>query len=774
MNIKRYSALYTWSHPLIDVVIAHNDGAVSLAVTWDGLDADMAGPEGCQYQWTVVRQVIEALPVGHWLEFHLWRYHDNGAAQEYLRHLDRAPRKSTFSRVIREAIAEHLGPRMLVNKTVLIIGKLPSTPTARLKRELKRQYATAQALVHLAQEIVHMLPGARIANALEYLNILHQSYDETAPRVHQFDPFMSVAEQVVVVAPQPISGGVRIDKNRKKILYFHFYPDALPGWVLPLASSPLSFHVSQVVLSAETEKALRLSERAHKLTESTLGKRGRERQLAMLSDMQAFQQVVSHNHLSVHRNTFIVSLSLSEGGGSDKSVAQVVQWLNSAGGRVRHDDFIQIPFMRVIQPGQGYRSILWRHDHIKQIAHMAPVQVFRAGSTFLESLRIGFAGQSIAFDYTQQAVAHGFTVAMTGAGKGVDKVATIIETFPFGVDWYVLEMGSTYQWVVEALGGAYTQLDPDHAAVNPLPPRSALIGGLNPLLAAGTLNILAFLLTDGRTDLDFHEAAVGSIALTALYAVQDKPDPGLIDLLETLDSLSFATVEQTQAAQRMSANLHSFFETPEGRLFCRQDNIPLTTGICGVDLKEVDRASPKLLTFYIVFLSLRFLSLAFSNRCPSRVLLDEIHRLVAHAPLVIRRLVSEIARMGRKEAAAIDIVTQGLAEIDLLETEIVNSMPLRSLLYRTDGYDEIARRIGMPKAAVDVWRSFPYPMQLRWRPALRAVGTEYFGVRLTFPQIVMDLADTTPSGLDKKKHIGRTIQDPLARLAAFRDDPSCL
>jgi hypothetical protein len=217
----------------------------------------------------------------------------------------------------------------------------------------------------------------------------------------------------------------------------------------------------------------------------------------------------------------------------------------------------------------------------------------------------------------------------------------------------------------------------------------------------------------------------------------------------------------------MSANLHSFLETPEGRIFARRDNVQISPGISGIDLRDVDRASPKLLTFYLVFLCLRFLNLAFAKTGQARVLLDEIHRFVAHAPEVLRRLVSEIARMGRKEAAAIDIVTQGLAEIDVLEKEIVNSMPLRSLLYRSDGWDVIAGRIAMPSRAVAIWRQLPYPLNLPWRPAVRSVGSDYFGVRLTFPPELLAIADTTPEGLIRKDAIGARVTDPLERLAQW-------
>ncbi|MEO8342525.1 MAG: hypothetical protein ABI536_01795, partial [Gallionella sp.] len=212
----------------------------------------------------------------------------------------------------------------------------------------------------------------------------------------------------------------------------------------------------------------------------------------------------------------------------------------------------------------------------------------------------------------------------------------------------------------------------------------------------------------------------------------------------------------------------SFLETTEGRIFARPDNLVLSEGITGVDLKEVDRASPKLLKFYLVFLALRFNHLAFARRNPARVLLDEMHKFVAIAPDVVGKLISELARMGRKDAAAIDLVTQGVAEIDIIEAEVLNSMPLRTLLFRSDGHDQIASRIAMPAGPLEIWKRYPYPLNFDWRPAIKSVGQDYYNLHLTFPNILLDLSATSPADLDLKDQISATVSDPLQRLHLFR------
>ena len=766
LGARRYCDIYTWSHALSETALAHGDGAVSLAILWNGLDAEFADDAGRAREWATIGRVLERLPEGYWLEFHLWRERNPAAVGQYLAHYEKAPRKSAFAGALRSEMADHLAPYILVNTVALIVGRLPKME-AGVRRALNGQAQRAVELETLGVEIAALLPGGRLATVLEYAGLIQQSYDK-GPAPSALEPWLSLAEQLIAVPPRPGKRLLDVDGHIRRVFYLHLYPDIDPAWILPSVSGAISLHVSQVIMPATTERALRASERADRLAQGAMARKGRERQVAALRDMQGFRQQVADHDRRVHRNAYTVCVDLDDV--LPQALTRLVESLQGKGGRVRDDDFVQLPFFRTSQPGQGYRSPIWRPDHDALIAAMAPAQVFRTGSLHHESLRLGLASQPLAFDYSHQAVAHGFTVAMTGAGKGVDKVATIVETYPFGIDWYVLEIGSTYRWAIEALGGRYTRLDPGAAAVNPLPPRAQAIAGLDPLLASGTLNILAFILTDGRTLLDFHEAAAGAAALMRLYRNASATDPGLADLLASLENLDDVSPKQRQASRVMAANLHSFLETPEGRIFAGQDNVQISPGISGIDLKDVDRASPKLLTFYLVFLCLRFLNLAFAGRNQARVLLDEIHRFVAHAPGVLSRLVSEIARMGRKEAAAIDIVTQGLAEIDLMEKEIVNSMPLRSLLYRNDGWEEIAGRIGMPGRALDIWKQLPFPLHLPWRPAIRSVGPQYYALRLTFPAAVLALADTTPEGLARKDRLGMELSDPLARLARFLEE----
>jgi len=786
---RRYADLYTWSHPYGDYAIAHADGAVSIMIEWAGLDAEMLTELERAQRFSALYTVLGAIGTGYCAEFHLWREADASLADEYLARNTELKRGQALAVPVRAAMAAHLGQFGMSNEVALVLTKLPGRQDGLAalrnvlalggaRRRLINQAGDAEELVRRARSLTPKLPGARIVDSTCYLARIVQSHDRAAfARGAQWrhEPRMDLAEQLLREAPRIDSGQVRVGTALTKVLYLYLYPDAAPAWFAGMAALPIPMHVCQVVMPVDTKQAINASERASDLAEGSMGRRGRSVAKQTLLDLAGFQSFVTSQGLSIYKNAYIVHLH-GAADELDEQARVLTDWIESSGGQVRAADYAQLPYFRAAQPGQGYRAPILRPDHTWQIAHMAPVQVYRQGERRPESLRLGASGTLIGFGLSTQTVPHSFTVAITGGGKGVEKVATIAETYPFGIDWYIAEIGGSYKWVVEGFGGVYSKIDPTATVVNPLPPYAVADAQatypLNAVIAGGTVNALSFLLNDGTKELSAHQTSAAQEALQLLYAAPDaaRLAPTLPDFLVELESCAreIESEPRRKAAQDMAHNLSSFLETTEGRIFANDDNLVLSEGITGVDLKEVDRASPKLLKFYLVFLALRFNHLAFARRNPARVLLDEMHKFVSIAPEVMGRLISELARMGRKDAAAIDLVTQGIAEIDVIEAEVLNSMPLRTLLYRSDGWEDIAGRIAMPAGPLALWKSYPYPLALPYRPALKSVGQEYYNLHCTFPKIVLDLAATSPQDLDLKDALGARISDPLERLHAFR------
>ncbi len=778
-RLIKYERHYTWSHPLGDDVLAHQDGAVSLLIEWQGVDGEMLTDQERQQQWLTFYRGLQALSTDYTAEFHWWREHDHRVAFDYLEKGREIVRGGEMAQAVRQAQAEHLAQYAMSNSVAVVLTKHPRKQLfAGARRALKKQAADAIALREAARALIKSLPGGRIASNQRYCERIQQSLSRTAyarNAAFKHDPNFLLAETLIREAPRVDQNAVKLGEHFTKVLLVYLYPDSMPSWFLGLAAVPATLHVSHIIRRVDTKSAMQRAERESDLLEGTVSRRGRDYSQKGLSDLAAFRALVADHNLQIFQNAYIIHVH-----GTLRQVTEtsehITDWIEKSGGQVRDADYIQLPYFRAAQPGQGYRVPMLRPDHTWQVGDMLPVQVYRNGDAAPESLRLGQAGQLIGFDLSKQAVAHSFTVAMTGSGKGVDKVATIAETYPYGIDWYIAEVGNSYQWVVEAFGGTYTRIDPDKNVVNPLPPyavadRHADLP-LDAKLAGGTIQALSFLLTDGKTQLDVHSLSAAQMVLQMLYAQSDGSDsaPTLMDYFQEMSGADyFDHAPQTEAAKRMADNLHSFLSTTEGRLFTKQDNLTLSSGITGVDLKEVGQASEQLLKFYLVFISLRMAQMAFyQSRNPARILLDEMHEFVRVSPEVTGSLISGIARMGRKENAAIDLVTQGIKEIDVIETEVLNSMPLRSLLYRADEWDAIAARINMPPGPLEVWRQFPYPLGLPWRPAIRSVGPDYYNLHLTFPTLLLDLAATGPDDLLLKEAISPTCHDPLERLQRFR------
>jgi hypothetical protein len=778
MAKAQYADLYSWSHGYGDNVLCHQDGATSISIHWNGFDSEMLTDAERLNKWTELYTLIGLFGTEYCAEFHFWRESDASLADEYLAHNSKIVRGHTLAVAVREAMALHLEPYGMSNRVALVLTRLPNTKGFAFgaKAQLVKQGEAAEELENVARTLSNKLPGGRVKSLNEYALDIQQSYNRDAflrGASIKIDPRFLLSEQLLAEAPKLDGRLLSIKERLTKVLLVHLYPDAAAGWFAGMATLPLPYHISQIVIPVNTKQSLKASERASDLAEGTLGKSGRSAHMQTMKDLSGFQSFVSDNGLSIFKNAYIIHLH-GERNELETAEREITDWIEAAGGQVRAADYVQLPYFRAGQPGQGYRCPLFRPDHTWQVANMAPVQVYRTGDNNPESLRLGESGALIGFSTSTQIVPHSFTVAMTGGGKGVEKVCQIAESYPFGVDWYIAEIGGSYKWIVEGFGGVYSKIDPSETVVNPLPPYNVANADaalpLNATLAGGTVNALAFLLTDGKTDLPVHHAAAAQSALQLLYAVapEGKEAPTLADFLDELESSDLESEPQRKAAHEMAQNLSSFLETTEGRIFARPDNLVLSEGITGVDLKEVDRASPKLLKFYLVFLALRFNHLAFARRNPARVLLDEMHKFVAIAPEVMGRLISELARMGRKDAAAIDLVTQGVSEIDIIEKEVLNSMPLRTLLYRGDEWDTIANRIGMPTGPLNIWKQYPYPLNFDWRPAIKSVGQDYYNLHLSFPKILLDLAATSPDDLDLKDRIGQSILDPMKRLEMFR------
>jgi len=777
-----YLQRFTWQHFYDDTVLMHSDGACSVLLCWPGMDADLLGEDEARARYRILHRLIDHLPTEITAEWHLWRERSADLAKAYYGRVRDFVRAQEVGAAFRESMASHLAQFAVHNEVGLVLtwhqGANPLFP----KRALIGRARHAEKLLEHARKFIEQLPGARIAGQDEFFGRLAQSFDRSAWDAGRRPGYRSdyfINEQIVTGMPVLESGMLRLGDRFTKVLLLYLYPDAVPGLAAVLSDLPIEMHFSYIVRRIDVKRAMRASEKAEHFSAGTATRTGTEHKQLKVGDEAGFRQTVIANNYQVFANTYIVHLHGADPAQLRRAAddfANVVE--NQLGGQVRMHDDVQLLFWRHGQPAQGYRASWSRRDHTQQVGDMLPVQVFGTGDREPQMLRLGRGNQLVGMTYDPDLVNHSFTVAMTGAGKGVNKVAQILETYPLGIDWYIMEVGTSYQWTVEALGGTYTRIDPGETVVNPLPPYKAasLVDDegfpLLPLeMMTGTVESLAFILTD-QPRLTTAQNAVAQTAFEAMYAA---PEEGreqptfetLLEILQMADDFVNNEVELEEAKQ-MSYRLESFLSTAEGRVFSKPNNFSLSEGITGVDLLLVRNKAKNLLKFYLVFLSLAFTQRAFSSQHRARVLLDEMHVYVQTAPDVIGPLITGLSRMGRKDGASLDLVTQETDEIDMIERAVINQCPWQTFLYRQADWDLIAQRTNMPAPVVARWRAYENPLGLPYRPAIQRVGDRFYDLYLTFPEDVLLLASSDKSDLDAKAQIGAQTPDPFERIRLLK------
>lgn len=772
-----YSNFYHWETPLSSEIIGHNDGGVSCMLSFDGIDCEMDDDAQRYAKFQDIYKLLGSLE-DCVAEFHLWRERDQGLAERYLADNERIKRGGHMAIPLRTAMAQHLSKYGWNNECAVVLVRRPkeSILTKLSNKSLAaNQIKNAEALYEQASKLKRLL-GASFADPGRYFARVLQSYWRRGHKrgyAYPLDFREDLAAQVVYQAPRVDKDMIEIDGEHTKVMLLYHYPDADPAWFLNLASISCEMHISQIIAPTNTRRLVDQHAEDSDKESHEQAKKGAKYRMRAIRDREQWTSFVTENNLEIFKNAYVIHLH-GEPDHITEMSNNIGDWVYDNGGLIKSHSDHQAHFFRVGQLGHGGVSGFMREDHTWQVANMAPVVTFDKGVEGGESLRVTTSGQLAGFSILRHKVSNGFTVALMGAGKGVDKGTEIIETYPFGLDWYILEIGETYRWIVEGFGGNYTRIDPDHHAVNPLPEYDLADhqaeNPLNMVLCSGTVNSLAFLLTDGQTNMTIHETAAAELALQNLYRQEEQGRaPKLPDYLDSMENSHYPTDAQRIAAEAMASNLRSFLNSSIGNIFKQDDNLTISDNICGVDLKLVKKASPKLLKFYLTFISLKYSQKAFfKSDKPARVLLDEMHTFIDSAPEETGRLVKELTRMGRKDFASSDLVTQGLPELKALDNEVVAGATLRSLLYRQEDHKEMAKILNIPSGPLNRWQNYPSTDQLNWRPGLRSVHNRYYDLYLTFPEIILDITSTQPVDMALKEQIQAETTDIFERVERLR------
>lgn len=794
--MKRYNDLYTWIGCLPldgapNTVMEHTDGSVSVAVYWDGLstelktDGEIASLYQAYYQTLgELAQHQNIVAENHWLRLfsdevarHYWEYGQQ--------HMTRA---QAFGGTIRQALAEHLGQRGMANTVVTILtlpSRLPIWAGIRPRSSQNKSRKNGLTLLNAARDLANNLPGGRVASYSEYEQLIWKSYYRDLDRDQQLpntNPRFKLSHRVAD-KPQFNNGMLKLGETYTKVALAIDYPDADLNWFYQIAVWwGVELHVTQILkpLDAGREKQKSASQ-AERAVESA-NVIGGEDVAGKLHDHNDFRHFISENNLAVLGNCYVIKMHHTDAEYLDDRYRAFRKMLRPDA--VIHDSEESLVrlYWRVSQPGQGYLTRFLRPDHTWQVAHMAPVIRFSSGDqTNLQMLRLTSDAQLVTFSYPKSGTNHALTGAKTGSGKGVLETAQIAELFPLDVNFYIGEVGATYKWVVEAFGGTYFHLDPNKTVVSPFPDYSlAKPDEGNPLdadIVAPTIGALLPLLASARErDIVNHIESVGEQVLQALYKFAN-PRPGekapsLADYYHMAEEAkdSFEGVHK-EACQAIINNLNSFLSSTAGSRFTSGDTLDFNSGIVGVDFKPL-MGNESLAKFMLVFIALRFKQLAFANSSPCRIILDELHEFQRIDPVLITTLVKQLTRMGRKEAGFFHGISQEPQDI-AVEPGVLKQITHRELLYLQHGHQEIAQSMRVNDAVLRRWQSYPDPeavnRTMNYRQGIKMVGGDAFDLHLTFPQILLDLADSSPEGLTLKEKIGRQTKDPLERLRLFRE-----
>jgi len=799
--MKKYSDKFTWRYPVDDHCLGHHDGVISLAIGWKGYQFEMLSDDQKIGHAFNLYQLISRLNTELVVEFHLFREYDHSLADTYLAKNKDMVRAKEFGAYFRQEMADHVGRYGLTNSPYVVITTKPNISAFSFlspKIEFDQQAKAAVELKEKVEDFLRFLPDSKILGVDDYWEMLVRSNDRDRHRSGNgltFDSRFHINEVVAATKPEWTGQFLKNKSTFSWVGIMDVYPNQVthPGWVEPIFSmSKCELHCSQILKGTDTQSKISKSADEFALEKESLEQRGADFARGKLQGNSDFRQYISDNDLSIVENAWVLVVHSPVEDDLKESVHDIMTWCESQGARLQSNRDIAYAFWRVSQPGQGYQSPFWRDDAHDLIANMVPSVAFDQG-TEPQMLRLTGQNQLVGFSNIDDAPNHGFKAAKSRSGKGQNDVVEIVETYPLGVNHYVSEVGPSHRWVIEALGGRYLEIDPSNMVINPFPNYQEAtefdIDQERPLpilFVSSLLKSLAFVLTGGVKSFSKlgpegeHLGARADIALQALYSVgllQGKPldtAPTFIDYYEVAQLL----MEQAEDSQDkksyklLLANLNTFLSKSAGRVYDgSRKQLNLTGDLIGVDFYPLTKSGDAFLSsLYLTSTLLRTAQLAMASPKPAYLRLDELHEFTRMDAEQVSVLCNQIARMGAKANAYIMLISQALEDIDLTDG-VSQSMLHKELLYLESGHQNITEVYDIPQKAIDLWRSFPDPKtnKLQYRQSVRFLGDErFFNLHLTFPQVLLDLGDTSSKSLLIKKEIEKITQDPWERLRLFR------
>lgn len=778
-----YHDKIVWKQPVSENVVEHHDGVLSMLATWDGLRTDLLSPHEHEAQWSKFKDILHILSDKYsdiLIEQHLFRERDSEMVDAYLsNHKKNMVRAKDMAEPIVNDLANLYSQYARTNTLALVIVYKPKTGLIKKKAGTRSQKKAIEYMMGFAQQFKNEFPELLIRNLDYYSSVVRQCaqrrrYNSKDSKI-QTDYRFPLNEQWIEDKPNLTSDGfIEVEGVLTKIGLLYMQPDATLAEFRRFASVSNDLHFVQIISPINTEKRLEKIDHNNDITAAAASKgRGRRKATSYITSADAFASYVSNNNERIYNNCWLVHIhgnpdhDLNQQKESINNVMTALNGLLRNGrqsvGEFRYQKNFQMFFWRVGLIGHGYCSNYFREDHTTQVINLSPVITFDKGIVGGPSLRMADNGQLVGFDRFKSSVAHSFTVAMTRAGKGTEKCMEIIETFSNGVSWFGIEYGGTYEFLVHGLGGNYIRADIE-TSINPFPSKSQYLScddKTKKELRLITLEGLAFILV-GRLALSDSQEVVAGLAYDSIYNSElSNDEPVTSDFLNGLKAIEggLQTDSQKKSCVEMIGSLSDFLATSAGEALNKPTNVDFNNGIVIVDFKRVALSSKKQAIYLLNYTTMKFMQESAMRKGHVVVMFDEVHKFSDMGPEATDNALNVVCRTGGKDMSWADIITQGLSEIQNMNSEILGSIPNQNLLYRQDQFDEIGHRLNMPDHVIEYWANLENPLDKKYRPHVKKVGDSWYGLHNFFPKDLLDIASTTGEELEIKPQIADEYKD---------------
>lgn len=785
-NKKTYLDGFTWETKIGDHGLIHQGGSVSVAIDWQGIQDRHWSLEERRNEHSRRVALLRTLSEerGLTVETHLVRMRDSRLTDAYLREGERMHGERPAPPIvqdIRQQLAETYRPLARSNKVLTVLSLAP--PPRRglwtlLRPQMGVRNRSAQdlyaRLLELFKAVSPEFPGAGLLTCDEYQERI-QAIRKPGAKASPVEWRFNLADQIVTEKPEFKDGCIFLDGRYYISCLLQGYPDLPYDWTLSFLEAPVDVHACQILMVKPVDEALNRDRKQADYESQTMDShRGTDKAVAKIGESAAYRKYVVARNLSVADNAYIVTFS---GAGADEVKHQVSRFrtnINKTNGLVRDNEDLQADLFDVRLPGMGRNTFFAREDHADVLAAMMPVTTFAEGNTAKpESLRITMSGQLVGFAPSTVEVPHELVVARTGSGKDTQFGLKFLETYPI-IRYDIIEMGNSYQWAVEAVGGSYCRA------------RDQVI---NPLAGYDEYQSAKRLKEQGHQHLDatfIHsqadmlqpifkgmagpkytrsEEACVEKALRLLY---EKPPggeaPTLPMVLTALGDIEAATDGQDKARASLMSELKEFMETETGKAFTAEDQFTISPIANAIDFGGF---TGELLQYYMTFMVVRLATNAMSRGVRSQIVLNEYKMLLQNAADPIRWITLTIDRMGRKEWVGLTRITQDLDEIQSVDPGSLSSIQNRTLLSRQDKHVEIGKLLDMPTSIVEAWQRFGLPDVMNrkgYREGLIQELDQWHLLYLKFPQLLLDLMNTRGEDKLLRERASRVTNDPYERI----------